>query len=187
MGATTPTIPPHHSYYSGIILTIIIPLYPHCENYAGIIGAGLFLTTCARSTVTTTKTTMPLLINRKRVRNRHATESEDAWKLRLVRDRARTRGAVSLPRQPDSEKHAFLDAVLKTGHGIQPQHCRKLNYATSKSNGAPKKERLVRFSLELFVRKIPRVTAGGSVSLTRQSRHRSSKWAVALVWKIVWR
>ena len=34
---------------------------------------------------------------------------------------------VSLPRQLNSERHAFLDTVLKTGHGIiATKHSRKM-------------------------------------------------------------
>ena len=44
-----------------------------------------------RSAVTTGESTMPLLINRERARNRRASESEEAREKRLVRDRARGR------------------------------------------------------------------------------------------------
>ena len=64
---------------------------------------------------------------------------------RLARDRTRTRGAVSLLRQPDSEKHAFLNAVLKTGYGIQPEHHRKLRQARAMETPEEREARPLQF------------------------------------------
>ena len=53
---------------------------------------------------------------------------------------------MSLPRQLNSERHTFLNTMLKSGPGMQPEHLMQERYtddyyATSKSNGDARGER----------------------------------------------
>ena len=66
--------------------------------------ADISLTTVEqRSTVTTTESTTPLLKNRERARNRHASESEEAQERRLARDRARRRQHLAFETAEEQE------------------------------------------------------------------------------------
>ena len=71
-----------------------------------------------------------MLTNQITARNRHALESEEAREHRLAGTEL-AGGSVSLLRQPKSERHAFLDGVLMTGHGMQPEKHRQGRHASS--------------------------------------------------------
>ena len=62
-----------------------------------------------RSAVTTAESTMPLFINRKRARNRRASESEEPREQRLARDKARRRQRLD----------ASLSALLRASCAVQ--------------------------------------------------------------------